>query len=525
MEKSRGISTYLSGNAWKDVLVRCILFTFVFGLIANGYVFFNHIPSHDSIVEMFGHKYHNTSLGRFLVPLYNLAFGDGIQGVPVTSGVVGLLWISFSAFFVIEVFNIRNKTIQAILCGVMSANMTVTALGLTYMECFSQQLCALLLSVVAVYFWNLSIAKGKGYLVLPGMLCIWAALGMYQAYIGVFATLVVLKMIFDLLDGGEKNDKFRLFLRQAVGAAVMVLIGGGAYYLCLKPMCRLVNVSLYEGSYNSVGNVFVNSEPIIARIRETLLQTKEVLFNPSGYIYPNVIPRVVNIGLLIVAVEELVCMVLRTRNWKAAGLATVLLVCLPFAMNCIRLINGTVHILMQYSICFGFYLLVLLLLDRRNMEDQDRASNRRLPGRTVRIVAEVLFCCVMLGNIQVANTAYVKKDMEGKATFSVMTRVVDRVESLDGYIPGSVPVVFVGTPASYLYDNEYLADMHGIIGMGDGTPITYEGVYSSYLNYMMNVNMCFEFPNESHLSIAQSMPPFPAEESVKMVDGTVIVKW
>lgn len=38
-----------------------------------------------------------------------------------------------------------------------------------------------------------------------------------------------------------------------------------------------------------------------------------------------------------------------------------------------------------------------------------------------------------------ANQMYLKKDLEYDATLSVMTRVVDRIEQVEGYIPGETP--------------------------------------------------------------------------------------
>ena len=43
-----------------------------------------------------------------------------------------------------------------------------------------------------------------------------------------------------------------------------------------------------------------------------------------------------------------------------------------------------------------------------------------------------------------ANQIYLKKDLEYDTTLSVMTRVVDRIEQVEGYIPGETPVKFLG---------------------------------------------------------------------------------
>ena len=55
---------------------------------------------------------------------------------------------------------------------------------------------------------------------------------------------------------------------------------------------------------------------------------------------------------------------------------------------------------------------------------------------------------ILYGNVQFANGMYIKKEMEHEAYLSLMTRVADRMEQFDGYIPGETPVVFVGIPNS-----------------------------------------------------------------------------
>lgn len=141
----------------------------------------------------------------------------------------------------------------------------------------------------------------------------------------------------------------------------------------------------------------------------------------------------------------------------------------------------------------------------------------------------MLLCCLIFLNIQSANAFYVKKTTEQEATLSVMTRIVDKVEDLEGYEPGITPVAFIGTPAEYLQTNEAFAELSRLIGMNDASAITYEGTYKSYIAVMMKVriNLVKESAARETLGVdfIGAMPAFPAKGSIQMEKGIVVVKF
>ena len=55
----------------------------------------------------------------------------------------------------------------------------------------------------------------------------------------------------------------------------------------------------------------------------------------------------------------------------------------------------------------------------------------------------VLVGAIIFNNVVFANQVYLKKVLEYDATASLATRVVDRIEQTDGYVPGETTVAFV----------------------------------------------------------------------------------
>ena len=64
--------------------------------------------------------------------------------------------------------------------------------------------------------------------------------------------------------------------------------------------------------------------------------------------------------------------------------------------------------------------------------------------RFVMWVAYVLVAVLLVQNVTIANTAYVKKELDADATLSTMTRVADQLEQREDYVLGETPVAFIG---------------------------------------------------------------------------------
>ena len=115
--------------------------------------------------------------------------------------------------------------------------------------------------------------------------------------------------------------------------------------------------------------------------------------------------------------------------------------------------------------------------------------------------------------------------MEKTATISLVTRMIDRVETLEGYNPQVTPVYVVGSLQNSLLnqarpDSAYLGAK---AGLGFYYSATYNLPYyiTGYLNYPMIIS---EAQDLVTLEEVQNMPTFPAQGSVKMIDGAAVIK-
>lgn len=521
-EKRRGIFEYVD----KQRLIFCFIFTFAIGLIAHAYAFLNFQPSHDSLYEVISDPAYwkwKLQLGRFLKPLYDLALGR-FASLPWINGLISLLWLSLAGYLVTEMLRINKRPGIALTCGVLSVNLTVTALAATYMPDLSSDMLALLFALLGCRIWygmtdgktQLAPAK-KLALTLCAALCLAVSLGIYQALVCVFVTMVLAISIMRLLD--EKTSWIRVWLSD-FWAAGIALLGGGVYYAGLRLSLAVTGTELAQSS-NGLTNLFGDSAPISEQLSETIHWAKVYLTEFSGHAHSVYFTSAV--GILTVALAT-VCFVwlaglLIKRKASAGNVITALLffLMLPFAMNLMRLLNSYIHVLMFYAFWLAYIITFTLakeLSERKNMAVFERT-------------AAFLLCCVIFMNIQTANAVYVKKTTEHQATLSVMTRVVERIETQPGYERGVTPVVFMGIPQAYFSDFAPYDKIQRLTGADMSGSITYYSIYGVYIPMLLRTDMNIA---DSGTAVAVSeevaaMPVFPAVGSVNTVDGVVVVKF
>ncbi len=127
-----------------------------------------------------------------------------------------------------------------------------------------------------------------------------------------------------------------------------------------------------------------------------------------------------------------------------------------------------------------------------------------------------------------ANQIYLKKDLEYDTTLSVMTRVVDHIEQVEGYIPGETPVKFLGDiqRSKLAMTRPAFAHLGSLTGTEENYAITYGDTFWMYLEDVMGypIKRFRETKNEEQERVTDDMPCFPDKDSVQMVDGVVFVK-
>lgn len=530
------------GNAQaRQSLRRCLFWTYLFGLIAHAYVFFNSALSHDALYQVFSDDNQwQVSLGRFLQPLVRLMRGS--INAPWLVGLLGLFFVALSAWMVLSLVRLRGRLACALVCGVFSTNLCLSLLNASFTPWVDVFMLSLFLAVAAAYLFARARRRWLG--VLLGGVCLAASLGLYQSYVSVAAGLMMILFV----DFALENRRVGELVAFAGRALATLVLGAALYWLGVQAALRLWGTAL-TGFYNDISGVGdFSGVSVPALIVYTYRYFLLSFLRPGGSI-----PAAVTAANLALAAGGAACffLLIRLRRVRAlnAILALLCLAAMPFALNVSAFLSkGTVHGLMTYAFNL-VYVLLLCLMSRFGAEDA-RAHGALPPDgdprpaqvpspvadsrpRLRRIARAAMAACVgvlLFANIVYANGLYLKKELEQESFAMLMTRILDRVEQVEGYVPGRTPVAFLGEfdDAALVLKRAPFAAHYKNAGMSQSVPLTYSPLYPAYfekvLGYPINLVPYENLPALCKSPQAQNMGVFPAADSVQMVDGCVYVR-
>lgn len=532
------IKNILKKNA--DSIKWSFIFTFILGLAAHAFQFLNMNASHDFAIEIFSNRerhHYQIALGRVLEPFYKKFTGSDTS-MPWTAGCIAIVWIALAVFLTCKMLHLNKKHEIFIVSGIFVTNQTVLCIVATYIPWLGADMFAMLCAVAAAFIWRIA-TENKKYLLIPiGALITAISLGLYQSFITVTIVLVMICCIAALLEG---RKSLRVFT-DGLCAIGMILGGAGIYYILIQIICAITGVTLIEDSYNTVSNIWSNTEPFFTRILKCYSGVKELLWGSISSVYPAYAVRTVSIILLSVTLFFIVRQAIKIRMKPVAVLLLVVLaVLLPLGANVIRLLNPIVHDLMTFAVWLLYLLppvIAAITFKKSGTEnDTEKLNNSGKPKKylsVVRIVTCFFLCVTLYGNIQTANLAYVTKSLEHQSTLSAMTNIMYEAEHTDGYVEGETPLIFIGSLGNCVSELPEKFRVSDITGLSENSAVTYD--FQSYLKFMLQktpkiLNYSSDpLDKELYSNILSDpalleMPIYPNQGFIQVIDGVVVIKF
>lgn len=485
-----------------------VLSVFFWGLLAHAYGFFNLTITHDSMNEFYlfhdmGYYAGNAAqwkiaLGRFLFPVYAMLF-RGQTVAPWFAGALAMVWLVLAVWATSHVFEIREGWLLALVSGIFTANLSVSALTASYLHDLDADMFAVLAAVCAVLVW-----KRGGRTSLLAIPLVLVVLGIYQSMLSVYVALVIFVCILMLADGADPKAVFLSGLR-AVG---LMAAAGVLYFLISKVICSVCGIELTQQE-NGLANMLGSGSGPITLLLDTYRSWIEVFL-----LQPPRINTLYN-GILFLTAFGCAIQILRSRIPAVSKLLCVVLAAvLPVGMNISAFLNnGVVHLLMFYA-SWLMYLLILLLC-RRTAK----------PGRHwLQALCGALVVLVLFSNARFSNTLYTRKNIEQEATLSLMTRVINRLERTEGYVPGETEVALLGAPAPVTTPG--FSQTFEIVGAMLPSPITNADFYDAYFQYILQypIHLADAERREALAEQLKSLPAFPDTNCTTWQDGTLVLK-
>ena len=490
---------------------------FVAGYLIHLFAFTNIIPNSDGLSRVFDPQQMTVS-GRWF--LHYASFLNSFTQMPALIGFFSMVFLALAAAGVVTALHLHSRTLSAF-AGVLMAAFPCLGYTFLYMFTASAYCLAILLAVAAVCL----VKKGGWPRTLAGVVLLALCMGIYQAYAAVAVALSLLVVLRECLNTrstlkGTVRLGFRLVGFLAVGAVL--------YYGILQIFLTVKDLELLD----YLGMSDAGSGYPIARIPSLILSTYKQLilffFWPNGTnTFTTPLLAVLNWAALALA---LVCFlaIVRRRTlwrepWRVVG-ALVLAALLPLAVGFAQIISpfSDATPIMKYAYVL-VYAAVLMVADQGlSLLPRPRA------GAVASGALALCMACVTLYCANINNLLYTASEQAHRATLSYATRLLSRIESCPGYT-GEEEVLIIGSfPTDRIYSTieSYALVDHYSVPRDTVAPLNKHIYY--YLNDWLNVPIG-EPEEETMIQVSQSeefqaMPLYPADGSVQMLDGRVVVK-
>lgn len=511
-------------NRYNKQQVWAIVSVLLIGLVAHGYIIFNRISYHDNTACLFslGATY---ELGRWgLGIIYDLQiFTTRTFSVPVFNGMLSMLLIALSASKVVKIFDIKSK-ISAVIIGAIMIVYPVVPSIFSFMFTSWPYFLGLLFSVEAAdVIVNAKNIKGF----ICGAILIAISLSMYQAFFAVTISILLIKLLQDVLNDGI--DSVKTYAKNGFTYLITLGVGLGIWAVVAAAYKKIKGIDTM--AYKGMGEGY----DISAFPSRLILCVKD--FFTASYAGVNGLKylRLLTLLVIVITVIHILTLILKKNvgiGVKCSALVGVIL--LPIGMNVMYILSTSedfyVDSLMVYGTAFALMLPVVMI----ELTDIDSFKSAIL-SKGIKAVAWlqlVLIFVAIVSYTYLDNAAYLKADIAERQATSYFTQLAANIKSCQGF-DDDMEIVFVdfdknadGTFVT-VDDNEEL----------DAIKIEKFPVYSDLVTYGSAINFMQEhcgFGNErvviddgtlAEEESVQAMPTYPDYGSISVVDGKVVVKF
>lgn len=498
----------------KKLFLRVLITTFVIGLLAHGYCFFNVMYTHDGLDAIVsnhanGQMAIKVTAGRITQPLY-YAF-RGYLAAYYLLGVLSLLWLACANYCILSIFNLKEKWSSILLCGLFATNVSFTLTCASYIHECDSYAFGFFLSSLAVL-----LSQKSHHLRWISPICLAAAIGLYQAFISVAITLYMILLIEQLFKGKMYKDVFSLakqYIIIGVTALIIYLFASKLVWYCVPDIASQPGTSL---------QATLNSSSILYE-----------LFDVKAYIrffYRFFVPETYHIAIVsmvnIILFLFVIVGIIRTGiRYSISNVSWILLaflsLVLSIGMNLSEFLsvnNG--HSVMTYAYILIYILPIIVLRSLSVSTSVEKWKS----GLTL------MMGMVIVSNAIYANHIYLHKHLTYQNGLSEITRILSAIEGTEGYKMNETELVFVGDPALSATNVQRLGFEHvqgvGIfpntIGcMGNKTR---QIAIETLLGYPILFASSKEVLRYEQMDEVKQMPAFPHVGYCQMVEGKIVVK-
>ena len=508
---------------WLDKKKKMAFFiTIIVGIITHITMITEMIMSQDGLWNSISYSragLWETTLGRWGIELITRV--TSFIAIPSITTIFNIILMAITAVFLVDLFNLKSKIsiFFTSIALVLTPTFTVTLLYVYTSFAY----CANMLIATLVVWFIYKFPYKKWGIVLSSI-CFMMVLSIYQSYVGVTVGLCVMVSVLHLIKG-EKSIK-EIFIN-ILKTVISVIAGGIIYYIITMILLKVSGVEF--AAYKGANNISIMD--IILNLKTTIIQAyKDFLFFFLGdsIVYNSNYRREVLYGIffLMFGISCLISIFsIKSENKKERVFRIVIsilfLALLPLALNIIDVIACSTTI---YALT-GTQLILMIPFAFAIFELIEKFIILKWIG--------VLFCVLIMLTYYIAtNTSYSALKLTYNQAYSTTVRIMDRIENTTGYTKDA-EILFGGIVGNNNYPRTSSLYNYTIGSIVNNT--TFHGTYAgqigtwmSFLKVFLGVDFvpCSE---NTYYTIVNSqeykdMDVFPATNSVKVLNGIVVVK-
>lgn len=507
---------------------KAFVLTVLLGLFTHMYAFTNLILNHDCVNSILDRETteHYIGLGRWaILPFLKIS---STPVLPWVIGALSVLYMGMAAAMLVSIWELHSD-IAIGLSGAVLVTFPVIASTFCYMYTADAYFAALALSVLYVY----AMIKWKKAAFFPGCLLMAVVCAIYQPYWCLGAVLLAATLFIDYVRG---KTEFVDFMKRGIACCINLAFSLGVYYLITRVIQGITGIgfSSYQdmdklGQYGSLKEIYWYG-------RAAYYQFLAFFFRDGGFTgdeRQNVLHVIILAAVLLLMA---VFYYRSKRKWYEQVIFWGIVAMIPVAVNNLSVISRN-RLWPVSMIAFEVpYFLAVICCEHFVFPKRKRV------GKAVAGICAIAVACIVYMNYLTTNRIYARMDLAYEATYSWMTKMTLRLEECPGY-DHDVPVAFINESdietknmlkqvrifaVDFPEEMEIFADLDGMRDVDSRTMIR---------NELDVTDFCMEFlgfrletlPNEERVKLYENeevkqMPVYPAEGSVRKIDGQVVVK-
>ena len=514
---------------------------FVMGLLVHLYKFTNLLPNADALYNFYSSQ-NMVASGRWFL---SVACGfSSYFDLPWVNGLLSLVFMGITAAVIAEVFRMKNPVLILLSSGLQVSFPAITA-TMSYEFTADGYMIAMALAALSVVLTRMEyIGKRHWPKMVLSALCICLSCAIYQAYVSFAFVLAVCYFMTELL---ENRREEKLYWRW-IGTQVIVYICAlAAYYVIWKLCLKLQGFSAV--SYQGIDTVGVmGAAGILSGFGKIARDFVRFFLEWNILEHGVTVYSMLNILFLLAFGAGLVTAMVKSGIFRRKLHLVLLVLCvaaLPVGCYIWYLTSPDVfyHALMLQSVCL-LYVLTAVLVDRWVCAPG---------GDAIGNIVLILLTAVVFNNSVTANIYYTYMDQSVRNTQAAATELSTRIHLLDD---GTVKYLAIyGGLDGYTQEDHFEQDKLRQLG---GWKVLNRTILSPlYLSLYTDFDLSYYRTNELDYPVVendpdipapqdwtfrfpllektgrdalarteqvQSMPIWPARDSVQVIGDTIVVK-